>query len=252
MTINCIIVDDEPIARNILRTYISQVPYLKLAGEFKDAFEAMQQINRQTVDLVILDINMPRLNGLEMLRILNSYPAIIITSAYQQYALDGFELSVTDYLLKPFSFPRFVKATEKVLNQIQQSTHVALHPDKEDFLMVKSDKKLTKVLINEITYVEAYGNYIFIYSGSGRIMSKQTLTQFEEQLPGGKFVRIHKSFIVSVRAVKFVEGNEISIGERKLPVGKVYRKQAVMKLTGDREPGAIPGAAPAKVRPGGK
>ncbi|MGN6638372.1 MAG: LytR/AlgR family response regulator transcription factor, partial [Mucilaginibacter sp.] len=182
MTLSCIIVEDEPIARDILRTYISQVPYLKLLGECDDAFEAMQLINKQTVDLVFLDINMPRLSGLDMLRTLKKYPAIIVTSAYPEYALEGFELSVTDYLLKPFSFPRFVQATEKVLGQSQLSEQA--HPQSEngDFLMVKSDKKLTKVFFGDITYVEAYGNYIFVYCGQDRIMSKQTLTQFEEQL----------------------------------------------------------------------
>jgi len=231
MTLNCLIVDDEPIARDILRTYISQVPYLKLAGECSDAFEAMLVINRQPVDLIILDINMPRLSGLDMLRTLKKYPAIIITSAYPEYALEGFELSVTDYLLKPFSFPRLVQATEKVLAAANHSSSsVASTGEKEDFLMVKSDKKLTKVFFNEIIYVEAYGNYIFIYRDQDRIMSKQTLTQFEEQLPGSRFVRIHKSYIISLQSVKFLEGNEVSVGTKKLPVGKVYKDDLLKKL----------------------
>src|SRR3984957_2697099 len=230
MTLNCIIVDDEPIARDILRTYIAQVPYLNLAGECSDAFEAMQLLNRQPVDLVVLDINMPRLSGLDMLRTLKKYPAIIITSAYSDYALEGFELSVTDYLLKPFSFPRFVQATEKVHQLRQSADHPPPATPTEDFIMVKADKKLTKVFFNELTHVEAYGNYIFIYSGPNRIMSKQTLTQFEEQLPSTQFVRIHKSFIVSLKAVKFLEGNELSIGTKKLPVGKVYREDLLRRL----------------------
>ena len=230
MTLNCVIVDDEPIAREILRTYITQVPYLNLAGECSDAFEAMQLINKQPVDLVILDINMPRLSGLDMLRTLKKYPAIIITSAYPEYALEGFELSVTDYLLKPFAFPRFVQATEKVLNNSRSGQPPAPSHENNDFIMVKSDKKLTKVFLNDITYVEAYGNYIFIYCGQERIMSKQTLTQFEEQLPGDRFVRAHKSYIVSMRAVKFFEGNELSIGDKKLPVGKVYRNDVFRKF----------------------
>ena len=248
MTIDCIIVDDEPIARDILRTYIAQVPYLNLVGECSDAFEAMQLLNRLPVDLVVLDINMPRLSGLDMLRTLKKYPAIIITSAYSDYALEGFELSVTDYLLKPFSFPRFVQATEKVHQQHQpagQPTPTARkdqpaptapndHPTPtapmQDFIMVKADKKLTKVFFHELTHVEAYGNYIFIYSGPNRIMSKQTLTQFEEQLPSAQFVRIHKSYVVSLKAVKFLEGNELSIGIKKLPVGKVYREDLLRRL----------------------
>jgi len=230
MTINCIIVDDEPIARDILRTYVAQVPYLNLIGECSDAFEAMQLINRQPVDLIVLDINMPRLSGLDMLRTLKKYPAIIITSAYSDYALEGFELAVTDYLLKPFSFPRFVQATEKVLQLRQPADQTAPTSPKEDFVMVKADKKLTKVFFHELTHVEAYGNYIFIYTGPNRIMSKQTLTQFEEQLPSAQFVRIHKSYIISLKAVKFLEGNELSIGTKKLPVGKVYRDQLLRRL----------------------
>lgn len=230
MSLNCIIVDDEPIAKDLLRNYVLQVPYLNLIGECSDAFEAMQLINEQSVDLVILDINMPRLSGLDMLRTLKKYPAIIITSAYPEYALEGFELSVTDYLLKPFSFPRFVQATEKIFNQARQAPYPPAQQEKDDFLMVKSDKKLTKVFFADITYVKAYGNYIFIYCGPERLMSKQTLTQFEEQLPAGGFVRIHKSFIVSMKAIKFYEGNEISIGDRKLPVGKVYRNELLRRL----------------------
>jgi len=230
MMLNCIIVEDEPIARDILKNYIAQVPYLKLSGEYDDAFEAMQMINKQSVDLVFLDINMPRLSGLDMLRTLKKYPAIIITSAFPEYALEGFELSVTDYLLKPFSFPRFVQATEKVFNQNELSEKSYRQPEKDDFLMVKSDKKLTKVFFGDITYVEAYGNYIFIYCGPERIMSKQTLTQFEEQLPGNRFVRIHKSYIVSMKAVKFFEGGEVAIDGKKLPVGKVYRNEMLKRF----------------------
>ena len=231
MNINCIIVDDEPIAREILKTYVGQVPYLTLIASCEDAFEAMQVLNKKEVDLIILDINMPRLTGFEMLRSLKKHPAVIITSAYPEYALEGFELSVTDYLLKPFSFPRFVQATEKVVNRNHDSVGTEKTDYDEDFLMVKSDKKLTKIFLEEIEYVEAYGNYIFIYRNSGdRIMSKQTLTQFEEQLPAHRFVRIHKSYLLSLKAVKYLEGNEVSIANKKLPVGKVYRENLMKSL----------------------
>src|ERR1700761_883552 len=159
MSLNCLIVDDEPIARDILKTYIAQIPYLNLSGECSNAFEAMQAINKLSPDVVVLDINMPGLTGLDMLRTLKKYPAIIITSAYPEYALEGFELSVTDYLLKPFSFARFVQATEKV----HLGKDVKPEKEKEEFIMVKADKKLTKVFFDEIQYVEAYGNYIFIH-----------------------------------------------------------------------------------------
>ena len=226
MTINCIIVEDEPIARDILIGYVRQVPYLKLVGSCADAFEAMDLLNKVDIDVIILDINMPHLSGIEMLRTLKKYPAVIITSAYPDFALEGYELSVTDYLLKPFSFARFVQATEKVLARGEDG-QPATQKEEERFIMVRSDKKLAKIFLNEIVYVEAYGNYIFIHRGEDRVMSKQTLTNFETQLPPGKFVRIHKSYIVSVKAVKYLEGNEVSVGSRKLPVGKVYREAAL-------------------------
>ncbi len=228
MNINCIVVDDEPIARDILKTYIEQVPYLTLVASCEDAFEAMQVLNTKDIDLIVLDINMPRLTGFDMLRSLKKYPAVIITSAYPEYALEGFELSVTDYLLKPFLFSRFVQATEKVVNRTGETSVVATEEDR--FIMVKSDKKLTKVFFDEISYVEAYGNYIFIHREQDKIMSKQTLANFETQLPAGRFVRIHKSYVVSVKAVKYLEGNEVSVGTKKLPIGKVYREGALKRF----------------------
>lgn len=223
MTLNCIIVDDEPIARDILINYIAQVPYLHLVASCSDAFEAMEALNKTDVDLIILDINMPRLTGFDMLRSLKKYPSVIITSAYTEYALEGFELSVTDYLLKPFSFQRFVQATEKTI-KASPPIPARTEAGDEPFLMVKSDKKLTKILCKEISFIEAYGNYVFIYRGENKIISKQTLTEFEKQLPSGKFIRVHKSYIVSLNAIKYLEGNQVSIGNRNIPIGKVYRE----------------------------
>ncbi len=228
---NCIIVDDEPIARDLLKTYIEQIPYLVLVANCEDAFEAMQVINDKNIDLIILDINMPRLTGFEMLRSLKKYPSVIITSAYGEFALEGFELSVIDYLLKPFSFPRFVQATERAINKRPDATFPDQKKELEGFVMVKSDKKLAKILLKEIEYAEAYGNYIFIYRSMGdRIMSKQTLTQFEEQLPKNIFIRIHKSYLLSLTAIKYLEGNQITLNSRKLPIGKVFRESLMKRL----------------------
>lgn len=231
MNMNCIIVDDEPIARDLLKTYIEQIPYLVLVANCEDAFEAMQVINDKNIDLIILDINMPRLTGFEMLRSLKKYPSVIITSAYGEFALEGFELSVIDYLLKPFSFPRFVQATERAINKRPDATFPDQKKELEGFVMVKSDKKLAKILLKEIEYAEAYGNYIFIYRSMGdRIMSKQTLTQFEEQLPKNMFIRIHKSYLLSLTAIKYLEGNQITLNSRKLPIGKVFRESLMKRL----------------------
>jgi two-component system, LytTR family, response regulator len=232
--LNCIVVDDEPIARDILINYISQIPYLKFIASCKDAFEAMEILKEKSVDLMFLDINMPRLTGLSLLRTLKTTPDVIITTAYAEYALEGFELSVTDYLLKPFSFERFVQATEKVIKKRHENILIStIKEGPENFLFVKSDKKHIKIIINEIRFIEAYGNYVNIYTSSEKIITKQTLSDFEKQLPLNAFIRIHKSFIVSYSHIKHMEGNHISIGEKQLPIGKVYRDN-LLKMFGNK------------------
>jgi len=226
--INCIVVDDEPIAREIVTRYISEIPYLALAGTCRDAFEAMEIIKEKTIELIILDIHMPRLSGLSMLRTLKTTPDVIITSAYPQYALEGFELSVTDYLLKPFSFERFVQATEKIIKKRTDGTPVTEH---ELFIFVKSDKKHIKIAVAEIIFIEALGNYVSIYTPDKKVITKQSLSEIEKQLPLKDFIRIHKSYIVSFRSIKYKEGNLVSVGEKLIPIGKVYRDN-LLKILG--------------------
>jgi len=235
MTIlQCIVVDDEPIARDIVISYINQVPYLKLASSCNDAFEAMEIVKERNIDLMFLDINMPRLSGLSMLRTLKTAPDVIITTAYSEYALEGFELSVTDYLLKPFSFERFVQATEKVIKKRHEPIAISNIPSETDnYIFIKSDKKQIKIDINEIRFIESYGNYVNIYTSNEKVITKQTLSDFEKQLPLNAFIRIHKSYIVSYSHIKYMEGNLISIGEKKLPIGKVYR-DSLLKMFGNK------------------
>lgn len=225
MTIlQCIVVDDEPIARDIVISYINQVPYLKLAGSCKDAFEAMEIVKEKNIDLMFLDINMPRLTGMSMLRTVKTAPDVIITTAYSEFAVEGFELSVTDYLLKPFSFERFVQATEKVVKKRREPTVISNIPDEtNNYIFVKSDKKKIKININEINFVESYRNYVNIYTSNEKVITKQTLTDFEKQLPHNSFIRIHQSYIVAFRNIKFIEGNRLSLGEKQLPIGRVFR-----------------------------
>lgn len=232
--LNCVVVDDEPIARDIIINYISQIPYLKLLASCKDAFEAMEIVKEKSIDLMFLDINMPRLTGLSLLRTLKTTPEVIITTAYSEYALEGFELSVTDYLLKPFSFERFVQATEKVIKKRHENILIpTIKEVPENFLFVKSDKKHIKIIINEIRFIEAYGNYINIYTSNEKIITRQTLADFEKQLPPNAFIRIHKSYVVSYSHIKHMEGNHISIGEKQLPIGKVYRDD-LLKMFGNK------------------
>lgn len=235
MTIlHCIVVDDEPIARDIVIGYISQIPYLKLVGSCKDAFEALEIMKEKNIDLLFLDINMPNLSGTSMLRTLKTTPDVIITTAYSEYALEGFELSVTDYLLKPFSFERFVQATEKVIKKKCEPKILSNNTSEiEKYIFVKSDKKQIKIDLKEIMFIESYGNYVNIYISNEKVTTKQTLTDFEKQLPLNTFIRIHKSYIVAYSHIRYIEGNHVSVGEKQLPIGKVFRDN-LLKMFGNK------------------
>lgn len=222
----CIVVDDEPIARDIVTDYINQVPYLTLVGSCADAFEALEMLKVKEIDIVFLDINMPRLSGFSMLRTLKFKPDIIVTTAYSEYAVEGFELSVTDYLLKPFSFERFVQAVEKTKksDSAPQLAETSTPEDIDNYIFVKADKKTFKIDSREITHIESYGNYITIHTTQNKITSKQTLIQFLELLPKDKFIRIHKSFIVSLKSIQHIEGNRAFVENKYIPIGKAFKE----------------------------
>lgn len=231
-TLKCIIADDEPIARDILKNYISEIPYLELIATCKDAFEVLDVLQKESIDLLFLDINMPKLSGLSMLRTLQNRPNVIITTAYPEYAIEGFELSVTDYLLKPFSLERFLQAVMKVQkNEPLQIVSQIVEPQESisKSIFVKSDKKLIKISVDEINHIEAYGNYVKIFT-SEMILTPQTLSDILETLPS-QFLRIHKSFAINFNKLKLIDGNQVVlvIGE-KLPIGKSFRKVLLDKI----------------------
>ncbi|WP_405266165.1 LytR/AlgR family response regulator transcription factor [Cellulophaga sp. Ld12] len=231
MMLQCIIADDEPIARQIIETYIQQIPNLSLVASCKDAFEVMQVLVEQHVDILFLDINMPKLSGLSLLKTLQVKPSVILTTAYSEYALEGFELAVTDYLLKPFSLERFIQATQKVQQKtIDISPMIAIEEKEEaQTIFVKSDKQIIKINFDEIAYIEAYGNYIKIFT-TKMILTPQTLTEFLTKLPQ-QFVRIHKSFVVNFEKIKVIEGNLIHLNETvKLPIGKSFKKDVLERI----------------------
>ncbi|MFD0798417.1 LytR/AlgR family response regulator transcription factor [Maribacter chungangensis] len=224
-TLKCIIADDEPIARQIIESYISDIPYLSLVASCANAFEVMEVLQKYTVDILFLDINMPKLSGLSLLKSLQQKPNVIITTAYPEYAVEGFELSVTDYLLKPFSLERFLKAISKVQQLVQPNPALSeiTEDDITKTIFVKSNKKIIKLTLKEITHIEAYGNYIKIFSDT-MVLTPQTLTEFLEKLPNN-FLRIHKSFAINFNRLKLIDGNQIVLhNEIKLPIGKSYRK----------------------------
>lgn len=224
--LQCVIADDEPIARQILEGYISEIPNLELVASAKNAFEVMEILQEHHVDILFLDINMPKLSGLGLLKTLQQKPEVIITTAYAEYAVEGFELSVTDYLLKPFSLERFLQAILKVQ---QKSVIPANTGEAKTSLFVKSDKKIIKIDVDEIQYIEAYGNYIKIFTEK-MTLTPQTLSDFLDKLPHD-FIRIHKSFVINFNTLKLIDGNQIVLQSgAKLPIGKSYKKAVLDRI----------------------
>ncbi len=232
MKINCIAVDDEPLALELLEGYIKKVPFLNLLKVFDNALEAMDFLRHEKVDLIFLDIQMEELTGIQMLNILKPKPEVIFTTAYDKFALQGYELDVADYLLKPIPFERFVKAVDKVHEKLYKAATpktaadgIPAQPAKSDYFFVKSGFKLHKVAFSEILYIEGQGDYLKIATPKVRIMTLQTFKAIEEILPETSFIRVHKSYIVAIDKIESIEGNMIRIADMHIPVGESYKKQ---------------------------
>ena len=229
--LNCIIADDEPIARQIVESYIDAIPYLNIVASCKNAFEVLEVLQDKKVDVLFLDINMPKLSGLSLLKTMQKRPNVIITTAYPEYAIEGFELSVTDYLVKPFSLERFMQAIQKV-NKTKEAEAETILKEKEiiETVFVKSDKKIIKINLEEIYHLEAYGNYVKIYTDK-MILTPQTLSDFLEKL-SKDFIRIHKSFVINFKHLKMIDGNQIILqNNTKLSVGKSYKKDLLDRIS---------------------
>lgn len=228
----CIIADDEPIARQILENYIQEIPNMVLVASCKNAFEVMAVLQEKTVDLLFLDINMPKLSGLSLLKTMAQKPKVIITTAYAEYAVAGFELSVVDYLLKPFSLERFIQAVLKVQQKESPASVTPVRNGKvvsSSAIFVKSDKRILKLNFEDIHHIEAYGNYIKIFADK-MILTTQTLSDFLEKLPP-QFVQIHKSYVINFEQLKLIDGNQIVLqNDSKLPMGKAYRKAVLDRI----------------------
>jgi DNA-binding LytR/AlgR family response regulator len=218
----CLIIDDEPAARDILRSYISDTEELELVGVCKDALEARKMLKETEPDLIFLDINMPRLTGIEFLKSLNNPPKVIFTTAYSEHALEGFELDAVDYLLKPFSFERFLKAIDKVQRSMSKVSAT------EEFVTIKADGKLYRIGYEEILYAESQGDYLTIHTLHKTLTFYETMKNFLDQLQDFEFTRIHRSFLIAMTKVEYVEGNIVKIGGKELPIGQSY-KEAFLK-----------------------
>ncbi|MCT4615527.1 MAG: LytTR family DNA-binding domain-containing protein [Marinifilaceae bacterium] len=225
---NCIIVDDEPLAQRIIERYINELPDLSIIAKCNDALEALDILKANQVDLIFLDINMPRLNGINFLKTNRQNVMTIITTAYSEYALESYELNVIDYLKKPFSFERFLKATEKAFERYNLINKNLNDTDEIDQIFVKVNKKSININIDNILYVEALGDYIKIHTTEKSYVTYQSLKGFVKMLPSKKFYRIHKSFIVALSKISEFYGNTIKIDNKELPLGNNY-KQGFLK-----------------------
>ena len=221
--IKCIIVEDEPLATKVLTDYISQVPFLELQGAFKDAILATDFLRNNTADLIFLDIHLPKLKGMAFLKTLADPPAVIITTAYHQYAVEGFNLNVTDYLLKPFEFERFLVAVTKVRTSQTERWKPGENEEKKDFIFLNVQKKKVKILFSEILYIESQREYIKIVTTKKEYISKMSTHEIESLLPANLFKRIHRSFIVSVSKIESYTAEMVEMNGIAIPIGRGYR-----------------------------
>lgn len=228
MSINCIVVDDTPLAVEKLEGFIGLVPHLNLLKSFNNGLDAISFIKTNPVDLVFLDIQMEQFSGLQFLESLQHPPQIIIVSAYSQYAISGFDHSVTDYLLKPYSFERFLKAIDKV----KQDTDVKIQ---KEYMFVKTEYRMERVNFSDILFIEGKGAYLRIITQKTKVMTLQSFQHMENQLPADNFVRIHKSFIVALNKIESIERNRIRIGSELIPIGLSYRERFI-KMINASEP----------------
>lgn len=237
MKLNCIIIDDEPIARKVLVEYIEDIDFIELAGEAENPLQADTILNKAAIDLIFLDINMPRLSGIEFLRSSRSLPMTIMTTAYAEYAVEGFELDVLDYLVKPISFERFLKACHKAREyyQLQKAGDNSDGMDPVNgYFFVKCDGKIEKVLYEELVYIEAMMNYIILHTHTRKLMVYLTIKGIMEKLPPGIFLKIHKSYIINVNEIKSIAGNEVNLGTVKVVISQNLYDDAMKEILKDR------------------
>lgn len=239
----CLIVDDEPLAHTILSDYVRKVPFLTLVGSTTSPIDALTQVQRGEVDLIFLDIQMPELTGIQFLNLLRRGASgqacrVILTTAYSEYALDGYEHDVIDYLLKPISFERFYRAVQKLLPAVPAVTAPETIPQQpapepsKDFIFVKTEYRLQRVGLGEILYVEGLKDYVSLYTPDERILALQTMKTMEEKLPAGQFIRVHKSYIIALNRIESVERNRIYIGKAVIPIGDTYRDAFYRQIEG--------------------
>lgn len=222
----CIIVEDEPLAEEKLRDFISRIPWLELSGSFHSGVDALRFIQQQPVELMFLDIHMEGINGIQVMESLSHRPHIILTTAYSNYAIKAFDLQVDDYLLKPFSFERFLQAVQKACCNDSPTKNEEI----KDFIFIKTDYRLLKILLVDILYIEGMRDYRCLVTKTGKVLTLTTFTELLEQLPSAQFARVHKSYVVSLGHIKSIEHHRITIGENIIPISESYRRLFYEKI----------------------
>ncbi len=226
--IRCLIVDDEPLSRDVLRSFVGDHPDLEIAGEAKDALEAMSLLTAESVDLLLLDINMPKLSGINFYKSLNNKPYVIFTTAYPEFAVEGFELNAVDYLMKPIAFERFFQAIEKVKEKMVGKKSVV---EDLDHIMLKADKKMYRTPYEDILFCEALGDYVKVHLNDKVLIVTITMKKLIAELPESEFIRTHKSYIINKSKFEYIEGNQIKIGDQMVSIGQSYREQVLKALS---------------------
>ncbi|MCR5888762.1 LytTR family DNA-binding domain-containing protein [Hymenobacter sp. J193] len=228
--LRCLIVDDDPLAVQIVENCIVNTPFLQAVGHYNSSVEAAEFLRTSPVDVLFLDVEMPLMSGIELLRALPSPPLVVLITSSKEYAVEAFEFSVVDYLVKPISYARFLKAAQKALDQFTNNAPEPGAADSSEFTFVKVDNKLVKVLFDEVRYVEALGDYVHIVTGQSKLIVYSTMRAVEEKFPPALFVRVHRSFIVGMKWIQAIEDNAINIDHKLIPIGQTYMRDVTQRL----------------------
>ena len=230
MKLRCVIVDDEPLSIEVMEGYLKKIPNIEVVATFNDAISVMSILSEQDIDFLFLDIEMPKLSGIDFLRSITNPPMVIITSANKNYALDGYELNVVDYLLKPITLERVIRAVNKIIKKKSKKTIKPTPQESTDYIFLKENKKMIRLVLSDIQYIESIKDYVKVVTENKTVVTKQNLSHFEQILDPSEFVRVHRSFIVAIRHIDAFTSASVEIGKLEIPIGRLYKDEALKRL----------------------